>query len=95
MYRNSGFKSEIRKDPGYQKIIDAKVQDCFVGKEGEKLNIDDVLANVRTVIVSAHTNGDIKQDFLGSVLRYAKSQGIILPDLEIQSLRSIILGGPL
>jgi hypothetical protein len=95
VYRNSTFKSEIRNDPGYQKIIDAKAQDCFVDQDKKERNNDDVLANVRAGIESAHTNGDIKQDFLSSVLRYADSQGIVLPDPEIQALRSMVLGGPL
>ena len=95
VYRHSGFKSEIRKDTGYQKIIDAEVQDCFVGKDGQKLKSDDVLANVRAVIESEHTHSDIKQDFLNSAVRYAKDRGIALPDPEIQALSSTVLGGPM
>jgi hypothetical protein len=92
-YRNKVFKAEIRKDPGYQQIIDVKVQDCFVGKGGKKLK-SDVLANVRDVIESKNTHSDIKQDFLNAVLRYAEDQRPDL-DLEIKVLHATVLGVPM
>ena len=94
MYRDKVFKAEIRKDPGYQQIIDAKVQDCFVGKGGQKLKSDDVLANVHDVIESKNTHSDIKQDFLNAVLRHAEDQRPDL-DLEIKVLHATVLGVPM
>jgi hypothetical protein len=94
VYRDKVFKAEIRKDPGYQQIIDAKVQDCFVGKGGQKLKSDDVLANVHDVIESKNTHSDIKQDFLNAVLRHAEDQRPDL-DLEIKVLHATVLGVPM
>lgn len=88
VYSHSGFKTEIRKDPGYQKIIAAKVKDCFVDKSVRP-------ESVRAVIDDWKTQSDIKQDFLSAVEKYAKANKIVLPDLELKSLWSIVLGGPL
>lgn len=95
VYRNVEFKAAIRNDPGYKEIIDAKVRDCFVGKDRQKLELNVALANVRAVIEFRHAHSDIKQDFLNTVLRYAETQKIALPSSEIEALRAIVLGGPM
>jgi hypothetical protein len=95
------LKEAIRSNPGYQSIIDKNARACFDsnGKTPkDKDYVSHVLSNVRDVVESSHsarTDSDIVQDFLTSVVKYAKSQGVVLPDVEIQSLYSQVLGGPM
>jgi hypothetical protein len=95
------LKEAIRSNPGYQSIIDKNARACFDsnGKTPkDKDYVSHVLSNVRAVVESSHsarTDSDIVQDFLTSVVKYAKSQCVVLPDVEIQSLYSQVLGGPM
>jgi hypothetical protein len=81
------FKAAMRNDPGYKKIIKIEAERCFAGK-----NIRTVVSNILQVVNSSDIAPAVKQDFLNSVLNYAKSRNVVLPGDNAEYFRGLADG---